>query len=69
MNATFANKRVYNTNCRKLKNIYDIILTGNNNMASTRKLPTSQTPGRMGTSFGRSVFGDCLGGQALVMIG
>ena len=38
-------------------------------MASTRKLPTSQTPGRMGTSFGRSVFGDCLGGQALVMIG
>ena len=35
-------------------------------MTGTRKLPTSQTPGRMGTSFGRS---ECLRGQALVMIG
>ena len=49
--------------------MHDIILTVKNNMASTRKLPASQTPGRVGTSFGRSYFWDCLRGQASVMIG
>ena len=33
------------------------------------QLPTPETLGRMGTSFGCSDFWDCLGGQALVMIG
>ena len=33
------------------------------------QLPTLETLGRMGTSFGCSDFWDCLGGRALVMIG